>query len=139
MALTLLILGPRNGANLRVTNLSLQDEGTPFVFEQTYRPITIADNPDVPAIWQRFGLEIRHSGAVDLLVTPIVDSVELTAQQFPLVLPGPAGIARSSVSGRFFEFGYKCTARVETNTLLSIFSIDGAWFEGAPQPDYRTT
>lgn len=139
MALTLLILGPRNGSHLRVTNLGLDDAGTPFVFEQTFRPITIQENPDIPAIWQRFGLEIRHTGAVDLLVTPIIDSVELPLQQFPLTLPGPAGVARVSVSGRFFAFGYKASVRVETNTVPSIFSIDGAWFEGAPQPEYRTT
>jgi hypothetical protein len=139
MALTLLILGPRNGSQLRVTNLGLDDAGTPFVFEQTFRPISIQEHPDVPAIWQRFGLEIRHTGAVDLLVTPIVDSVELPAQQFALTLPGPVGQARVPLSGRFFQFGYKCTCRVQTNTLPSIFSIDGAWFEGAPQPEYRTT
>jgi hypothetical protein len=139
MALTPLIMGPRNGSHLRVTNLGLDDAGTPFVFQQTFRPITISENPDVPAIWERFGLEVRHTGAVDLLVTPIIDSVEFPAQQFALVLPGPAGIARVSVSGRFFEFGYKVTCRVETNTLPSIFSLDGAWFEGAPQPEYRTT
>lgn len=139
MALTILIMGPRNGSALRVTNTGLEDAGTPYVFEQTYRPITIAENPDIPAIWQRFGLEIRHTGAVDLLVTPIIDSVELPAQQFALTLPGPVGTARVSVSGRFFTFGYKANVRVETNTLASIFSIDGAWFEGAPQPEYRTT
>ena len=139
MALTLLIMGPRNGARLRITNAGLDDAGTPFVFEQTYRPTTIAEDPDIPAIWERFGLEIRHTGAVDLLVTPIVDSISLPAQQFALVLPGPVGIARVSIAGRFFQFGYRCTCKVETNTLPSIFSIDGAWFEGAPQPEYRTT
>ena len=137
---TPLVLAPISGFRLRVTDQGITDAGAAYVFGMEPRPITIADNPDIPAIWQRMGLEIRHFGDVDLLVTPIVDSVELTAQQFPLVVvPGTTDERRSVLSGRFFKFGTKCSALIETNTLPTLFNIDGMWFEGAPQLEYRVT
>ena len=137
--LTLLVMSPRTGARLRVTNDGIADAGVVYTFDWVPRPITIADDADIPATWQRFGLELRHSGAIDLLITPIVDSIELVAQQFALTLTDPGGERRQEVSGRFFQFGTKCTARVQTNTLPALFNIDGAWFEGAPVPNYHIT
>lgn len=139
MPLKLLILSPATGARLRVTESGLTDAGTAYVFEWVPRPMTIAEDPDIPAIWQRFGMDIRHSGALDLLVTPIVDSNELTSQQFAITASDPGKLVRRSYSDRFFEFGLKCTCRIETNTLPALFNVDGYWFEGAPQPEYRAT
>lgn len=139
MALTLLMLAPTAGARVRVTETGVDDAGIVYDFEWVPRPITIDDNPDIKAIWQRFGMELRHTGAIDLLVTPIVDSTELTAQAFAITASDPGKEVRRTYSGRFFAFGLKCTVRVQSTTLPALFNVDGAWFEGAPQPEYRET
>ncbi len=124
---------------MRVTNQGVADAGVVYAFDWVTRPITIQENADIYASWQRFGLELRHSGAEDLLVTPIVDSIELVAQQFALTLADPGAERRVEVSGRFFSWGIKCSCRVVSNTLPALFNVDGAWFEGAPQPKYHIT
>ncbi len=139
MARTILMLSPVSGSRIRRTHEGVDDEGEVYTFEMEPRPITIDENADIRAIWQRFGLELRHIGAIDLLITPIVDSDELPAQQFALTATDPGKEVRRTLSGRFFQFGLKCTVKIESNTLPALFNIDGAWLEGAPAPEYRTT
>lgn len=134
----LLVLTPRSGARLRVTDEGLTDAGVVYAYEQTFKPVTIADNPDIYAYWLRFGLEIRHTGAVDLIFTPIIDGVEFTADGGGVMsLPNPGGEKRSTVDVWFAVWGLKCWGKIVSNTLPSLFNIDGAWFEGSPQEGYR--
>jgi hypothetical protein len=137
-----LFLAPISGAALRRTDEGLQDEGQTYVFSQVTAPITIADDADIQATWCRMGLEVRHVGVVDLLVTPIVDGTEYPAQQFPLTATDPGGWKRSvlvpAIGDWFSIWGRKISARIVSNTLPALFHLDGAWFEGAPQERFRT-
>lgn len=136
----LLVLAPRNGSRLRITDEGITDAGTVYAYEQEFRPLTIADDPGIYATWSRFGLEIRHTGAVDLIFTPIIDGVEFTADGGGVMsLPNPGGEKRSTVDIWFHQFGLKCWGRIISNTLPSLFNVDGAWFEGAPQAGYRAS
>ena len=142
MARATLFLAPISGSALRRTNQGVTDAGIVYVFEQRTAPITIADDADIQAIWCRMGLEVRHVGAVDLLVTPIVDDVEYPLQQFALTASDPGGWKRSVLTpakGDWFSiWGRKISAYIESNTLPALFHLDGAWFEGAPQERFRT-
>lgn len=144
MAQTLLMLSPASGFRIRRTNDGVDDAGFVYKFKVVPRPITWDQRPNLWVFWQHMGLEIRHSGAVDLLVTPIVDSVELTAQSFPLTAPAPASEQRVTLEAPhtiaqpgFAAWGKKITFKIETNTLATVFDIDGMFVDGAPQPNHR--
>lgn len=134
----LLVLAPRSGSRLRITDEGVNDAGVVYAYEQTFRPITIADDASIWATWQRFGVEIRHTGAVDLIFTPIVDGVDVAAEGGGVMsIADPGGERRSTVDVWFNTWGLKCWGRLVSNTLPSLFHIDGAWLEGAPQAGYR--
>lgn len=139
MAQTLLILAPDSGSRLRRTNDGVDDAGEVYTFKVVPRPITWqrGGEANVWVYWQHMGLEIRHIGAVDLLVTPILDSVELTAQAFSLTAAAPSSEKRVTLEGNFEGWGKKITFKIETATLATIFDIDGLWVEGAPQLRHR--
>lgn len=137
MAQTLLILAPDSGFRLRRTNDGVNDAGEIYTFKVVPRPIIWNKGTNVWVYWQHMGLEIRHSGAVDLLVTPILDSVELTSQAFSLTAPAPSSEKRVTLEENFDGWGKKITFKIETATLATIFDIDGLWVEGAPQLRHR--
>lgn len=122
----ILILAPESGAKLLLTDGPFTDQGSAYTFNVILRPVWAEG---AWAQWQTFGLEVRHNSAVDLLVTPIVDGVELVAQQFALTAATPTGWARTVLMGRFQAWGQKATVKIETNTLPGQFHIEGAWFD----------
>lgn len=123
MSASNLLLGALESSAVLAAGEGITDAGT------AYKVLAVA-GPIAPAgaggecSFTMLRLVVTHTMGVTLLVTPIVDGVELTDAQVSVTLP--TSTARTTT---IREVGLRRTRSTESGMVIGRFALRGTWFQ----------